>query len=144
MDQVSKRVFKYATHGGVSAVAFKVMTKGLGPNISVRGMNVPTWLYAFAIGASASVGADLVHLALTPYVKFEDAMVRAETAVLIPASAGALYVLAEEVATPELAEELSRKNSFVIGVVAEVVSAYLYKNVVVPAVGASVDDCDGL
>lgn len=116
---------KQATVGGISGAVFHLTHMGKGTNINVRGYNLPLWLFAGAIGMSASIFADMVNSWMLPHINSDKSLQTVESSLIQLGASGGFYVLASEFLAPGLLRELSVTGLALTGAIANVLGEYV-------------------
>jgi hypothetical protein len=126
--QITKTIAKHATHAGVSAAGLSLLT-GYESYFLYNGRKIPVYAIGAGLGVASSVSTDLVSKFLLPHIPGSAKLHHLESLALHLGTSGGVFVIAAKMMNGNVGAEEAKKL-FVAGAMAEIVSQYVYSQIV--------------
>jgi len=139
---MTERLAKYATIAGVSGGFFQLRHGGKGQVRTPLG-NMPIAVVGAALGVGSSIASDLLNQFLLPHISEDKRLKTIESVALHTGASGVGYITVSNVVNKQLALDASGslRNQFIEGSLINIVSEYLFTQVVKPVVlGKTADE----
>lgn len=134
-EKMGKRLLRYSTSAGVGSALWWLLHSGKGTgNVRAFNMNIPVWAMGGILGVSTTIVADMAHSFILPHINENKRLQHFESALLAPAVGGGAFVGATKLANDVLPSELGYTEVFLNGAGGEILSAWIFENLVNPMI----------